>query len=65
MEGEVNVGRWEAVREGVRCGGRGELWLGITLAVIYNLLVIRVMNDFSLANVASEKCVIELRIKRL
>ena len=65
MEGEVNVGRWEAVREGVRCGGRGELRLGITLAVIYNLLVIRVMNDFSLANVASEKCVIELRIKRL
>ncbi len=53
------------VRGSVRCGGRGELRLGITLAVIYNLLVIRVMNDFSLANVASEKYVIGLRIKRL
>ena len=53
------------VRGSVRFGGRGELRLGITLAVIYNLLVIRVMNDFSLWYFASEKCVNALIIKRL
>lgn len=53
------------VRGSVRFGGRGELRLGDYIAVIYNLLIIRIMNDFSLANVASEKYVIGVRIKRL
>ena len=53
------------VRGSVRFGGRGKLRLGGYIAVIYNLLINRVMGDFSLANVASEKYVIVMRIKRL